>query len=342
MDRLTEERHRGNRGPSTGTVEARPPAQQIDDWLGEISDDDWTEGTGERTAGRHQGDHDDLAVPVGADSHSEWADDRSRPSNSIDAKVARRVAVHRRRLVAGLVLATALVVATGIAVVTFRGGDGAQTTAVAEPVTPSAEQTETDASPTPTTTTPTDTSETPAANSASEEPTTPTATDATFTLPGGAKLRLGEGADSAVVTDLQQALKAAGYDPGPIDGKYGQKTVEAVAAFQRASGLSADGVVGAATAAALNKAPAADAGASSFDLPAGTKLRLGEEADPAVVTDLQQALKAAGYDPGPIDGKYGQKTVEAVAAFQRASGLSADGVVGVATAAALNDAALAG
>ncbi len=323
-------------------VDARPPAQQIDDWLGEISDDDWNEDTGERTAGRHQGDHDDLAVPVGDDSHGAWADDRSRPPDSIDANVARREAVHRRRLFAGLVLATALVVATGIAVVIFRGGDAAPTTTVAEPVTSSPEQTETDASPTPTTTTPADTSETQAGNSPSEEPTAPTATDATFTLPAGTKLRLGEDADPAVVSDLQQALKTAGYDPGAIDGKYGQKTVAAVVAFQQASGLSADGVVGAATAAALNKAPAADAGTSSFDLPAGTKLRLGEDADPAVVSDLQQALKTAGYDPGAIDGKYGQKTVAAVVAFQLASGLSADGVVGAATAAALNDVAPAG
>ncbi|MDR0867374.1 MAG: peptidoglycan-binding protein [Planctomycetota bacterium] len=45
-------------------------------------------------------------------------------------------------------------------------------------------------------------------------------------------------------TDVQKALKNAGYNPGPVDGKIGAKTVAAIKNFQRVEGLSADGVVG--------------------------------------------------------------------------------------------------
>jgi len=43
---------------------------------------------------------------------------------------------------------------------------------------------------------------------------------------------------------IQQTLKAAGYDPGDLDGKMGSKTRKAVRAFQKANGLNPDGKVG--------------------------------------------------------------------------------------------------
>ncbi|MCM8774961.1 MAG: peptidoglycan-binding protein [Candidatus Omnitrophica bacterium] len=44
--------------------------------------------------------------------------------------------------------------------------------------------------------------------------------------------------------DIQKALKNAGYYTGPIDGKIGPETREALKAFQRDNGLEADGICG--------------------------------------------------------------------------------------------------
>ncbi len=55
-------------------------------------------------------------------------------------------------------------------------------------------------------------------------------------------------------------------------------------------------------------------------------------------TQLQKALRRAGYDPGPIDGRIGKKTRAAVKAFQRRQNLKADGIVGERTWSALQGA----
>ncbi|HET8894012.1 MAG TPA: peptidoglycan-binding domain-containing protein [Gaiellaceae bacterium] len=55
------------------------------------------------------------------------------------------------------------------------------------------------------------------------------------------------------VTDLQQTLAAVGYSSGAADGNYGPATQSAVARFQRASGLTADGIFGSQTLSALRR-----------------------------------------------------------------------------------------
>lgn len=55
---------------------------------------------------------------------------------------------------------------------------------------------------------------------------------------------LSTGTRGSDVTRLQQHLRAAGFNPGGVDGVFGSKTRAAVLAFQRARGLGADGVVG--------------------------------------------------------------------------------------------------
>jgi lipoprotein-anchoring transpeptidase ErfK/SrfK len=65
------------------------------------------------------------------------------------------------------------------------------------------------------------------------------------------KRTLKEGMKGADVKALQQRLAALDYYPGPIDGSFGNDTIEAVWAFQEVQGLGVDGVVGPATAGAL-------------------------------------------------------------------------------------------
>lgn len=56
------------------------------------------------------------------------------------------------------------------------------------------------------------------------------------------------------------------------------------------------------------------------------------------VKTVQEILKQLGYNPGPIDGWYGEKTESAVIQFQEAHNLYSDGVVGLNTWRALRQA----
>jgi hypothetical protein len=63
------------------------------------------------------------------------------------------------------------------------------------------------------------------------------------------------------VLQVQHRLERLGFEPGPLDGEYGPAPERAVRAFQAASGIAADGVVGPRTRSALAAAkprPAVD------------------------------------------------------------------------------------
>lgn len=49
--------------------------------------------------------------------------------------------------------------------------------------------------------------------------------------------------------------------------------------------------------------------------------------DPSTVKDVQARLSDLGYDPGPADGQLGPKTRAAIRAYQKDTGLKADGQV---------------
>jgi hypothetical protein len=218
-----------------------------DDWLGDISDYDWSEHAAEHAErGKPASSHEPLAVA---------ADDTdgggmSRPATAAEA---RRAVVERRRIVAGLVVAAVLGVVIVIALLLLRGGSETPTSDSGT-TTPGLTTTTPTTTTTTPTTTPTTTSETPAQQAPATTPSTaPPANGSSFTLPAGTKLRLGEG-DPELVTQLQNALVSAGYDPGSVDGSFGPTTEAAVTAFQQDNGLTADGVVGPDTAAALDSA----------------------------------------------------------------------------------------
>jgi len=54
------------------------------------------------------------------------------------------------------------------------------------------------------------------------------------------------------------------------------------------------------------------------------------------VYQIQIKLKDLGYNPGPLDGIWGQKTEEAVKGFQRDNGLAATGEIDQGTKAKLD------
>lgn len=69
--------------------------------------------------------------------------------------------------------------------------------------------------------------------------------------PALADIVLEVGSSGANVTKVQNRLIQYGYMTGSADGKYGEKTRDAVILFQKRNGLMVDGRVGKATAAAL-------------------------------------------------------------------------------------------
>ncbi len=140
-------------------------------------------------------------------------------------------------------------------------------------------------------------------------------------------LRQGDRGDAVV--QLQRRLKDLGFLSGAADGDFGLGTQRAVIAAQQKLGLTADGVVGPTTWAALDKATPAQP-----TQPTQPTLRQGDRGD--AVVQLQQRLRAFGFLTAPADGDFGPLTRSAVIAAQRRFGLDPDGVVGPSTWAALS------
>jgi peptidoglycan hydrolase-like protein with peptidoglycan-binding domain len=127
---------------------------------------------------------------------------------------------------------------------------------------------------------------------------------------------LRHGSSGTAVRQLQEALKEAGHDPGPIDGEFGPATEAAVRAFQQEKEIAVDGVVGAVTWLNIDE----DA---VFSHPVVRRGSTG-----LAVRRVQKRLTLAGYDTGGVDGTFGARTEAGVKALQRDSGLTRDGVVG--------------
>ena len=92
---------------------------------------------------------------------------------------------------------------------------------------------------------------------------------------------------------VQQALTLRGYHPGPVDGRPGKKTAQAVKAFQKDAGLDPDGRLSASL----------------------LRLLMSPGLDPAGMV-VQRNLAQLGYDIGTIDGVIGPRSVAAIQDFQ--------------------------
>ena len=136
------------------------------------------------------------------------------------------------------------------------------------------------------------------------------------------------------VEELQRALTALGLYKGPLDGVFGKNLSAAVATYQTSKGLTADGTVGAKTAAMINASVATP---EKVVVAAGRSLSLSDSG--ANVEALQKSLAALGLYKGRMDGVFGKDLQASVITFAKSNGLPADGTVGPAAAAKINAAA---
>ncbi len=144
-----------------------------------------------------------------------------------------------------------------------------------------------------------------------------------------------EGSQGDAVSQLQRDLKQLGYYYADITGNVGSKTVAAIKDFQEKNGLTADGVAGDKTLKAI-AAKIKNAGGSVSSSSSASGLKLGSTG--SKVSSLQRNLTTLGYYYGDITGHYGSLTQNAVKKFQKARGLTQDGVAGDKTIAAIESA----
>lgn len=155
---------------------------------------------------------------------------------------------------------------------------------------------------------------------------------------------------SDAVRAVQKRLKELGYYKGSADGDFGPATEDAVKAFQKANGLTADGKVGEKTLAKMNAknvVSAKEANATAApkvtnkptakvtntprptatpDLSKDIYLESGSSGKK--VETLQRRLIELGWMSGSVTGKYDATTEAAVSAFQKKAKLWVDGKAG--------------
>jgi peptidoglycan hydrolase-like protein with peptidoglycan-binding domain len=117
------------------------------------------------------------------------------------------------------------------------------------------------------------------------------------------------------VLEAQKLLKIWGYGTGKMDGKFGPNTRAAIKKFQTDRKLKVTRFLDKQTWNELNRF---------------ARYGLVHEGD-LNMKAVQVALKAAGYNPGAVDGKPGRRTEEAIKKFQADNGLKADGRIGART-----------
>lgn len=121
------------------------------------------------------------------------------------------------------------------------------------------------------------------------------------------------------VFKTQQMLATHGFDPGPIDGLRGPKTIAAIRAFQAANGLEVDGIVGPETSSALFAPATAEERSVWADIIALIARLLAGGKDQVEVSTLPPWLKNAFLDLGEAEIK-GAKHNPRIVEFWKAIG----------------------
>lgn len=169
-----------------------------------------------------------------------------------------------------------------------------------------------------------------------------------------AAVKLGDRGDE--VREVQVCLIAQELLSGEADGICGEKTVNAIKAFQEAVGLPVDGICGEATFRLLHAAAYGEIDITSFMVERNNSSQSGNTSVSEIgdnyaeigdvikmgmtgpgVTDLQNKLIALGFLTGNADGICGTNTVNAIKSFQENVGMEADGICGIMTYAALEN-----
>ncbi len=130
---------------------------------------------------------------------------------------------------------------------------------------------------------------------------------------------LQKGSSGDKVKELQQHLANTLFYAGEMDGVFGEAVKKAVTEFQKAAGIQADGIVGAATRNALYNRTA---GIFNGGYPLRTLYSGCRGYD---VKLLQQRLSQLNYFNAPVTGYFCDKTAAAVRAFQKDNGMYLDG-----------------
>jgi N-acetylmuramoyl-L-alanine amidase len=128
---------------------------------------------------------------------------------------------------------------------------------------------------------------------------------------------LKQGSRGNEVIMLQNKLRSISYADFNATGYYGVLTREAVRNYQRNNGLVPDGIAGYWTLMKLGIA-----NVNSY-------LQYGSRG--SAVVKLQNALNSKGFSAGKMDGIFGVRTLNAVISFQKANGLTPDGIAGAIT-----------
>ncbi len=133
----------------------------------------------------------------------------------------------------------------------------------------------------------------------------PTATPKSFIDEDGT---IHKGASGAEVKKIQNRLAELGYPVGNADGKYGDNTQLAINLFCDAIHVREHNYI----------TPSVKKKLFSSSAPEYDPYLPLEKGDRGVsVLYMQKRLKELGYDPGKLDGIYGDNTVAAVAKFQK-------------------------
>jgi N-acetylmuramoyl-L-alanine amidase len=134
-------------------------------------------------------------------------------------------------------------------------------------------------------------------------------------------LPLHEGDSGEAVTDLQERLIRLGIELGREEfGVYGPRTAAAVRRFQSERDLRVDGVCDEQTWSSLVEA--------GFRLGDRLLYRRSPMLQGDDIAEVQRKLSGLGFDPGGVDGIFGDSTHLAIADFQRNVGLATDGICG--------------